>query len=50
MKVISLAEPASHLMYLGYYSQIMFPEFEKEEASDAHYVIQGNQLLKLEKS
>lgn len=33
MKVISLAEPVSHLMHLGYYPQIMFPEFEEEEAS-----------------
>lgn len=34
MKVISLAEPVSHLTHLGYYCQIMYPAFENEEASD----------------
>lgn len=34
MKVISLTEPVSHLMHLGYCSQIMFPESEEEEVSD----------------
>jgi len=50
VKVISLAEPVGRVMHLGYYSQIMFPEFEEEDTSDADYVIQGNQLFKVRKS